>query len=555
MRGPAEGAASSATRAVNATVPAAVDAVVIGAGAGGLAAAAHLAMAGRHVLVVEQDRHVGGTAHVFRRGGFVFPAGPLSFTVPDYLAGTLRDLGVRTPLRFERDIFQVVRGDLDVIISVPLERVAAQLEAAFPAEREGIRAVTGVLLEVVAALRLLSPENLVVATGAVVADGGPRAVAPRHAEIAPRTESRRLALDVLRRWEDVPAGELIDRHLTDRRLRDLLGSQGATETVMPVVLLAQMWDFMAERGIWYPATGIGAVGDLLAERVVEMGGIVACGRKVVRIRTERGRVAGVVLEDGAVVRASAIISGADYRHTMSDLLPADAAARTAAANVGANRPLPPLTPSNFTVFIGVRRNAVDLSAFRGHQLLVRLDEDTPVPWAAKQARVEDLRGDEMWLCWWSRHAGSVPLAPPDCEALVLKVMAPFAPFAPLDGAGRGRHARAYYVFKERMADALVAAVSEVVPGLSEAVLVREVATPLTYRDWGHRSEGSVAGWSWRAQDGGGARSRSLIRTPVPGLYMAGLQAFTRLFLGGLGTSLYSGRCAADAVLTEMPVRG
>lgn len=514
-----------------------------------MAAAAHLAIAGRRVLVLEQDRHVGGTAHVFQRSGFVFPAGPLSFTVPDYLAGTLRDLGVRASLRFERDIFQVVRGDLDVIISVPLERVAAQLEAAFPAEREGIRAVTGVLREVIAALRHLHPEDLI--EGDVAAGAGAGVVAAP----APSAGSRHRAFDVLRRWEAVPARQLIDRHLRDQGLRDLLGSQGATETVMPVVLLAQMWDFMAERGIWYPAGGIDAVGDLLAERVVELGGIVTLGRRVARIMIEEGRAAGVVLEDGAVVRAPAIVSGADYRHTMSDLLPADVAAEVAAAEAATDRPRLPLTSSNFTVFIGVRRDSVDLSAFRGHQLLVKLEEGPSIPWAEKQARVEDVRSDELWLCWWSRHGGSVPLAPSGCEALVLKVMAPFAPFALLDGGGRGRHAQGYYIHKERLADALVAAASEIIPGLSEAVVVREVATPLTYRDWGHRSEGSVAGWSWRADDGAGGRSRTLVRTNVPGLYMAGLQAFTRLFLGGMGTSLYSGRCAANAVLADTTVRG
>ena len=313
---------------------------MIGAGAGGLAAAGYLAMAGRRVLVVEQDRHVGGTAHVFRRGGFVFPAGPLSFTVPDYLAGHVARPGREdSTLRFERDIFQVVRGDLDVIISVPLERVAAQLEAAFPAEREGIRAVTGVLREVVARASAPAPRGS--GRGRCLADPAPGrpdagATAPRRGgrpggterRTAPTSQSRRHAFDVLRRWEAVPARELIDRHLCDRRLRDLLGSQGATETVMPVVLLAQMWDFMAERGIWYPAAGIGAVGDLLAARVVELGGVVALGRRVARIVIEQGRAAGVVLEDGAVVRASAVVSGTDYRHTMSDLLPADVAAAT-----------------------------------------------------------------------------------------------------------------------------------------------------------------------------------------------------------------------------------
>jgi phytoene dehydrogenase-like protein len=100
------------------------DVVVIGAGAGGLAAAVRLAAAGMRTVVCEQDRHVGGTAHVFRRKGFVFPAGPLSFTVPDFLVAALGELGVNGSFRFERDVFQVRRDGLDVIISTPLRTVA-----------------------------------------------------------------------------------------------------------------------------------------------------------------------------------------------------------------------------------------------------------------------------------------------------------------------------------------------------------------------------------------------------------------------------------------------
>ena len=135
---------------------------------------------------------------------------------------------------------------------------------------------------------------------------------------------------------------------------------------------------------------------------------------------ERGRAAGVVLEDGAVVRASAVISGADYRHTMSDLLPADVAARAAAAEAAAGRPQPPLTSSNFTVFLGVRRDAVDLSAFRGHQLLVKLEEGAPVPWAEKEAagRGSPPRRDMALLVVASRRFRALwhrPAARPWCS--------------------------------------------------------------------------------------------------------------------------------------------
>ena len=48
------------------------DAVVIGAGNGGLAAACRLALAGKKTLLVEQHNLPGGVASSFRRGRFEF---------------------------------------------------------------------------------------------------------------------------------------------------------------------------------------------------------------------------------------------------------------------------------------------------------------------------------------------------------------------------------------------------------------------------------------------------------------------------------------------------
>jgi len=79
------------------------DAIIIGAGIGGLSAAAYLAQAGRRVIVLEQDHHLGGTAHVFRRGGFNFPTGPQSVTMPSYILDSLSELGVEQPPGLRRD--------------------------------------------------------------------------------------------------------------------------------------------------------------------------------------------------------------------------------------------------------------------------------------------------------------------------------------------------------------------------------------------------------------------------------------------------------------------
>lgn len=48
------------------------DAVVIGAGLGGLSAAGHLAAEGRRVVVLEHHSVPGGYAHEFKRRGFRF---------------------------------------------------------------------------------------------------------------------------------------------------------------------------------------------------------------------------------------------------------------------------------------------------------------------------------------------------------------------------------------------------------------------------------------------------------------------------------------------------
>nr|MCU0790196.1 FAD-dependent oxidoreductase [Nitratireductor sp.] len=62
--------------------PSAPHAVVIGAGLGGLAAAARLAAKGYRVTVLEKLDGPGGRAYTFRQDGFTFDAGPTIVTAP-----------------------------------------------------------------------------------------------------------------------------------------------------------------------------------------------------------------------------------------------------------------------------------------------------------------------------------------------------------------------------------------------------------------------------------------------------------------------------------------
>jgi phytoene dehydrogenase-like protein len=95
---------------------------------------------------------------------------------------------------------------------------------------------------------------------------------------------------------------------------------------------------------------------------------------------------------------------------------------------------------------------------------------------------------------------------------------------------------------------LIAETSRIIPGLDRAILVMDMATPVTFHDQGGRSEGAVAGWSWDYEDACDSLPRELILTPIKGMYMAGYQAFSMISLGGVPTAMESGRRAAQAVL-------
>ncbi|MEY5011764.1 MAG: phytoene dehydrogenase, partial [Verrucomicrobiota bacterium] len=70
-----------------------LDVVVIGAGLGGLSAAAHLSRQGHRVSVVERERIPGGRAGMIAEHGFRLDNGPTVLTMPGLLADAFSAAG------------------------------------------------------------------------------------------------------------------------------------------------------------------------------------------------------------------------------------------------------------------------------------------------------------------------------------------------------------------------------------------------------------------------------------------------------------------------------
>jgi len=504
-----------------------IDVIVVGAGLGGLIAAAKLARGGKKVLVLEKKSLPGGTSYVFRRGAYLFPMGPLSFSFPGRVHGFLKEAGVAEAVSFRRNGFELKTPFLGIVMSRPLADLHNALAAAFPREAQGLTEFFRELAAAIAASKdmdLWHPDF----------EFGPKP-GPRRTPADPGLSYREAEV---RRLSGVPAASLLDQLIGNVPLKNFLGSMGSSPPEMSMLNLALMWNIMAEEGIWFPSCGVHGIAELLRRKVEELGGEVRLAEPVRKIIVRDGWAAGVRTAKGEHITARAVVSNADYKTTFLDLLePAD----VPGLDLEAVRSVP-YTGSELCVYLGVDPQRADLAAVHAEHLFYRKEIRDGGP-----AHPEDFDNREIEICHWSRKAPE--LAPAGRASLVLRASFPYDHFAAWRTGEKARK-EGYREYKAGLARRLVRTAESILPGLSGAVEVLEAATPLTYRDWGGRYEGSIAGWSWAARGSGALPGKILVRTPLPGLFAAGVYAASELFLGGVPTALYTGSLAAEYILAS-----
>src|SRR5262245_22643460 len=317
--------------------------VVVGAGIGGLAAAARLAALRHDVTVLEASADVGGkVGRVEQRtpaGTFRFDTGASVLTMPEVFAELFAETGdaLDSVVRL-RAVDPFVRyrfADGSVVTTTrDLDEQVARFDQAFGA---GAGAAWATL----------------VARGSRIWDAIEQPVFGQS--LSARGLARRLTSlgDLTAVGPGRTLRQVANRHFADPRPRLLLeryatyaGSDPrrapAALTVIPYVEHAF--------GTWYVEGGLHRLVEALTDRVGERGGVIRTGARVARIVPSGGQVSEVTLVDGSRLPADVVVANPDASVVYGQLLDPSRPSRHPADSL-----------SGFVLLLGVRGRTPSLA--------------------------------------------------------------------------------------------------------------------------------------------------------------------------------------------------
>ncbi|OQZ02465.1 MAG: hypothetical protein B6D35_01025 [Candidatus Brocadia sp. UTAMX2] len=474
------------------------DVVVIGSGIGGLISAGILVSRGLKILLVEKNVNPGGYLSSFKRGDFIFDSAVDCFSGVEnggLISNVLKLLGIDSQVHFVRvDPIRVsMFPNLKVSVDSDINTYMDKLMAIFPSEAAAIRGFFKRASMVY--------DELQIAINKLVSG-----------EFELNIINPNILKLMYSSYE-----ELLVEYITDYRLKAVLSDRCTFVGLPPskasaFSMIALMMSYF-KFGAYRPVGGFQKLANVFIDGIRKNGGKAIFGTEVKQIILDKENYCtGVKCDNDDEYTTRYIISNADFNHTFRSIMGGkySSFARDMTENIGSST-------SFFIVYAGIRGDAgkhssigyypsYDMEGFFSPDKAFK--EDTTI--GITIASIEDK----------SR-------VPEGCNTIVLHEMA--------DGS------RWDCIDKSRCTGAVLKKAENIIPGITDRIVVLDSATPQTLQRYTGNYHGAAFGWRQAPV------FKGIKRCGINNLYIAGHWGNMG---GGVLAAAYAGVEAAGEILAK-----
>jgi len=464
------------------------DAIVVGAGIGGLICGSYLAKEGLRVLIVEQHWQPGGYCTSFSRGDYKFDVGVhyLGSMGHGALGEILNELNVTGNLHFVHPdpTYKIILPDSTTYIRQKQDDTLAEFLKSFPGEEKNIEQFFSFILQ----------DDF---------------------------------FSIYKKTQSMTFGELLDSFFQNYKLKAtiniLLGNIGVSANYVmatnAIVLLRQyILDTMS-----YPIGGIQSFTNELVKNFKKIGGELVLSKKVVKILTKDKKVHSVVLCDGMRIKAEVVISNIDATSTFIDLIDISVAETQHVKQVA-------LSKSVFLLYLGIKKGLTDLS---NDSPCVAISSTYDLDKHFSASREDVLNGEiPLAVLSFTSH----PNQKDKCSLGVFT----FAPYETADFWKRER-----VPFSEK----IIMKIEKYIGGIKNFVDIRETATPVTFEHYTFNKNGAAYGWASSIEQMKFRRKISQVSS-INGLFLVGHWSSIGLLQSGIPGVAISGRKVAEIIINR-----
>ncbi len=499
------------------------DAIIIGAGLGGLTAGAKLSIEGKKVLVIEQHNIPGGCATTFKRNDLKIEVGLHmidGLDEDDPKQKVLKELGVFDNVKFIRvpEFYRFVKPGIEITIPDNYQAAIKVLTNRYPSEKSGVLKFFKIIL----ALR-------------------------KEAFVLPRQKWRKLLTMLVfpllaphvMKYENWSVGQFIDSLFENEELKlVLLANLGyyhndPYSTSMMYYAVAQASFFRG--GGYFIKGGSQALSDYLAAVIEDHNGKVLLRHKVNEIIIKDGAAIGVKYSkrsttngEQVIEHGKSIVANAAVPNVINELIKVPEA-KTTLSNVAGQLKI---APSILSVYLGFKKTPKELG--NSYYSTIFFDESISNPKQVEEYHHQDFaKRTFIFVDYSSIDSGLAP------EGKSVGVISSMDYLSDWDSLTEDR----YMERKEETAQILINRLDKYIPGTKDAIEYYEVSTPRTIKRYILTPKGTAYGYAQIPNQTG--RKRFKIKSPINNLYFA--SAWTEPGHGFTGAIL-SGQWCAEEIL-------